>query len=51
MALIVVIAIVVALFGALAQLAIDYPMDSRDLVGGERDTSRPAWAPRPGPTP
>jgi len=48
MALVLLIAIVIALLGALAQLALDYPVDSRFLVEGDPDRPQPSWFSRPG---
>ncbi len=47
MALILVISIVIALMGALAQLALDYPLDTRDLVDGDPEHAQPLWSPQP----
>jgi hypothetical protein len=48
MELILLISIVIALFGALAQLALDYPIDSHDLIEGDRDRAQPMWFTGPG---
>jgi hypothetical protein len=47
MALVLTLSIVIALLGALAQLALDYPLDSRDLERDDRDRAEPMWFAQP----
>lgn len=47
MALILLVSIVIALLGALAQLALDYPLNSRDLIDGDADHPQPMWSAQP----
>ena len=46
MELVLAISIVIALFGALAQLALDYPVNSRELIEGDPERPQPQWASR-----
>jgi hypothetical protein len=47
-ALVLLIALVIALLGALAQLALDYPVDSGRLVDGDARFPEATWFARSG---
>jgi len=48
MELVLLTSVVIALFGALAQLALDYPLDSRDLIEGDPERPQAMWSARHG---